>query len=361
MILSICPPHAAYATALTAMPCRGTYVDANAVSPATARAIGEVVRAGGGRFVDGGIVGPPPTVAGTSRLYLSGDGAAEVAELFGATSLEAAVVGSDAGAASALKMAYAAWTKGTAAMLLAADETARAEGVEEALHAEWARSQPELAGRLEQARRNAATKGWRWIAEMEEIAATFYAAGQPGGFHRAAAEVYRRWSGVATSEVVIDDLGRDDVAAAEVLLANEVGGRRQARLGEVHDVLALPGLAARRNGALVGLVTVERATPRVELAVLAVPRDQRNRGIGAALVEAAAAAARQAGADELWLVTTNDNLDALRLYQRHGFRLAEIRPAAVDEARRRKPEIPLVGDYGIPLHDELVLVRTLDG
>ena len=356
VILSICPPHAALATALTAMPFGGTYVDANAVSPATARAVGEVVRAGGGRFVDGGIVGPPPTTAGTSRLYLSGDGAAEVAALFAGTSLEAAVVDGDVGAASALKMAYAAWTKGTAALLLAADETARAEGVEAALHAEWTRSQPELAGRLEHARRNATTKGWRWIAEMEEIAATFGAAGQPDGFHRAAADVYRRWSGAPqAAEVVIDELGTADEATAERLLDDELGGRRQARLGEVHDVLALPGLAARRDGRLVGIVTYERASPRAELAALAVQRDQRNRGIGAALVEAAAAAVRQAGAGELWLVTTNDNLDALRLYQRHGFRLTEIRPAALEESRRRKPQIPLVGDYGIPLRDELVL------
>ena len=126
-----------------------------------------------------------PRPRGTSRLYLSGDGAAEVAALFAGTSLEPAVVDGDVGAASALKMAYAAWTKGTAALLLAADETARAEGVEAALHAEWTRSQPELAGRLEHARRNATTKGWRWIAEMEEIAVTFAAAGQPDGFHRA--------------------------------------------------------------------------------------------------------------------------------------------------------------------------------
>ena len=111
---------------------------------------------------------------------------------------------------------------------------------------------------------------------------------------------------------------------------------------------------------LVGIVTYERARPRAELAALAVQRDQRNRGIGAALVEAAAAAVRQAGAGELWLVTTNDNLDALRLYQRHGFRLTEIRPAALEESRRQKPQIPLVGDYGIPLRDELVLVRTLE-
>ena len=319
---------------------------------------------GGARFVDGGIVGPPPTAAGTSRLYLSGDGAAEAAELFDGTALEAVVLAGGVGAASALKMAYAAWTKGTAAMLLAVDETARAEGVEEALQAEWSRSQPELARRLEQARRNASTKGWRWIAEMEEIAATFDAAGQPDGFHRAAADVYRRLAGPVegdgATEVVIDELGPSDEIAAESLLDEELGGRRQARLGEVHDVLALPGLAARRDGVLVGIVTFERARPRAELAALAVRHDQRNRGIAAALVEAVADAVRQAGAGELWLVTTNDNLDALRLYQRHSFRLAELRPDALDAARRDKPQIPLVGDHGIPLRDELVLVRTLD-
>jgi len=88
-------------------------------------------------------------------------------------------------------MAYAAWTKGTAAMLLAIRATARANGVEDALLAEWARSQPDATGRSEAAAGAAAAKGWRWIAEMEEIAATFAAAGQPDGFHRAAAEVYR--------------------------------------------------------------------------------------------------------------------------------------------------------------------------
>ena len=88
-------------------------------------------------------------------------------------------------------MAYAAWTKGTAAMLLAIRATARAEGVEDALLEEWARSQPDATGRSESAEDAAARKGWRWIAEMEEIAATFAAAGQPDGFHRAAADVFR--------------------------------------------------------------------------------------------------------------------------------------------------------------------------
>jgi hypothetical protein len=91
-----------------------------------------------------------------------------------------------------LKMAYASWTKGTAALLLAIREVARSEGVEEALLAEWRESIPELEARLASAERSAAAKGWRWVAEMEEIAATFEAAGAPPGFHRAAADVFRR-------------------------------------------------------------------------------------------------------------------------------------------------------------------------
>jgi len=184
LVLSICPPHAALAVARSLQGFRGVYVDANAVSPATAAQVGQVV----GEFVDGGIVGPPPRQAGTTRLYLSGAQAESVAGLFRGSALEARVVSS----ASAVKMAYAAWTKGTAAMLLATRELARREGVEEALLEEWDLSQPELPDRHARAERSAQTKGWRWVGEMEEIAASFEAADLPGGFHRAAAEVYRR-------------------------------------------------------------------------------------------------------------------------------------------------------------------------
>ena len=97
------------------------------------------------------------------------------------------------GAASAVKMAYASWTKGSAALLLAARALARAEGVEETLLAEWGISQPGLEERSARAAGSAAAKGWRWIAEMEEIAATMAAAGLPEGFHQAAAEIYRRF------------------------------------------------------------------------------------------------------------------------------------------------------------------------
>jgi hypothetical protein len=101
-------------------------------------------------------------------------------------------VSADAGDASAVKMAYAAWSKGTAALLLAIRGLARAEGVEETLLAEWRLSVPELFDDAERAARSAGSKGWRWIGEMDEIADSFAAAGLPDGFHRAAAEIYRR-------------------------------------------------------------------------------------------------------------------------------------------------------------------------
>jgi hypothetical protein len=163
------------------------FVDANAISPATARAIA----ASSERFVDGGIIGPPPRNAGTTRLYLSGVRAAEVAELFEGTAVDARVVSDEIGDASAVKMTYAAWTKGTAALLLAIRAVADAEGVAEPLLEEWRLSLPKLPDMAERAARSATAKGWRWVGEMEEIAATFAAAGQPDGFHRAAAEVYR--------------------------------------------------------------------------------------------------------------------------------------------------------------------------
>ena len=185
LILSICPPHAALDVARSVAGFDGIYVDANAVSPSTAREIG-------GRFVDGGIIGPPPLDPGTTRLYLSGKEAERVASLFQRTALEPRVISDEPGAASALKMVYAAWTKGTAAMLIAIRALARAENVEELLLDEWRLSLPELIERSGSAARSADRKGWRWVAEMEEIAATFAAAGLPDGFHQAAADVFRR-------------------------------------------------------------------------------------------------------------------------------------------------------------------------
>jgi 3-hydroxyisobutyrate dehydrogenase-like beta-hydroxyacid dehydrogenase len=193
VIVSVCPPHAALEVARQVAGFRGVYADANAVSPATAREIARIVEAGGASYVDGGIIGSPPVAPGFIRLYLSGTHAGEVQRLFAAGQVDARVIGGGASvAASALKMAYASWTKGSAALLLAARGLARGEGVEDALLAEWGTSQPGLAERSARAARSAAAKGWRWVAEMEEIAAAMAGAGLPDGFHRAAADVYRR-------------------------------------------------------------------------------------------------------------------------------------------------------------------------
>lgn len=199
VLLSVCPPHAAtdVARAVAAAGYRGLFVDANAVSPATSRTVAALVTeggrdGGGAEFVDGGIIGGPPTRPGTTRLYLSGPRAEAVAELFAGTHLEARVISDEIGAASALKLAYAGWTKGSAALLLAMRALARAEGVEEELLQEWSESLPDLAARSQAAARGASTKGWRWIGEMQEIEQTMAAAGLPDGFHQAAAEVYRR-------------------------------------------------------------------------------------------------------------------------------------------------------------------------
>lgn len=193
VVLSICPPHAALDVACAVRGFSGCYLDANAISPQTAKEVAGVVEAGGATYVDGGIIGPPPVASGSSRLYLSGKDADLVRALFDGTALDARIVTSGGPyGASAVKMAYAAWTKGSAALLLAARQLGEASGVGEALLGEWELSQPALAARLTSAAHSAAKKGWRWIAEMEEIAATMKASALPPGFHQAAAEIYRR-------------------------------------------------------------------------------------------------------------------------------------------------------------------------
>jgi 3-hydroxyisobutyrate dehydrogenase-like beta-hydroxyacid dehydrogenase len=195
VVLSICPPHAARDVAAevpAATGRRGLFVDANAVAPATARDIEATLAAAGGTTVDAGIIGPPPERPGTTRMYVSGPDADAVADLFAETVLDVRVVGAEVGLASAVKMCYAAWTKGTAALLLGIRAVATHEGVEAALLQEWAESQPALEGRSASAATAAYEKGWRWTGEMTEIAATFAAAGLPSGFHEAAAAVFER-------------------------------------------------------------------------------------------------------------------------------------------------------------------------
>ena len=134
------------------------------------------------------------------------------------------------------------------------------------------------------------------------------------------------------------------------------GGALQARRGELIDVLALPGFVAEWDGRPVGIVTYRRDGHDCELAFIAA--FEAGHGVGSALLAAVIEAT--SGCDRLWLVTTNDNLDALRFYQRRGFCLSELRPGAVDEARLTlKPRISTSGAYGIPLRDEVELELVL--
>jgi len=190
VLISVCPPHAAVDVARSAAGFAGIYVDANAVSPETSREIASFID----RFADGGIIGPPPREPGMTRLYLAGADARQIADLFSGTIVDARVLSDEPGAASALKMSYASWTKGSSALLLAARALAQAEGVEEALLEEWRLSLPDLTERSVSASRSALRKGWRWVGEMNEIADAYASTGLPDGFHRAAAEIYRRAS-----------------------------------------------------------------------------------------------------------------------------------------------------------------------
>ncbi len=144
-----------------------------------------------------------------------------------------------------------------------------------------------------------------------------------------------------------------DVAWAEDLVGAAFGGRLQARLGALIDALEWPGFVAQLGPQRAGLVTYRREDREVEIVYLQAVVQRA--GVGTRLLDAVAAHIRPA---RLWLVTSNDNLDALRFYQRRGFTIAEVRPGAVDEARRTlKPTIPQVGSFGIPVRDEIVLER----
>ncbi len=194
IIISVCPPHAAEEVAqqVLAHSFKGLYVDVNAISPQRAVRIGEAMAGRGVAFVDGGIIGGPAWKANTTWLYLSGSETQRVANCFSAGPLQAEIIGDRVGKASALKMCYGAYTKGTIALLCAILGAAEVLGVREALERQWSRDDSNFAEQAEQRIRRAAAKAWRFVGEMEEVAATFAEAGMPGGFHRAAADIYRR-------------------------------------------------------------------------------------------------------------------------------------------------------------------------
>jgi 3-hydroxyisobutyrate dehydrogenase-like beta-hydroxyacid dehydrogenase len=195
-ILSIVPPGEALALAERLAPAmrdakrKPIYVDCNAVSPGTVLCIDRVVRETGASFVDGGIIGPPPELdSSRTRIYLSGPDAGKVTVLqqYG---LSMPVQQGPVGAASAMKMSYAGITKGFTALGATMMLAATRAGTADALVAEMTVSQPVLLKWLTTQMPRMHSKAYRWVAEMEEIAA-FVGEDNPGdGFYQAAARLY---------------------------------------------------------------------------------------------------------------------------------------------------------------------------
>ena len=149
----------------------------------------------------------------------------------------------------------------------------------------------------------------------------------------------------------------DDGAWIEGFLVRRWTSTRQVTQGRVHDASKLPAHVGVREGQRVGLITYRIDGASCQIVTL----DSlfENQAIGTALVEAVRAAATGAGCTRLWLITTNDNVNALQFWQNRGFRLVAVHRDAVAESRRLKPSIPLVGQDGIPIRDELELEGML--
>jgi 3-hydroxyisobutyrate dehydrogenase-like beta-hydroxyacid dehydrogenase len=194
VIISVCPPDAAEAVskAVAGTGFKGIYVDANAISPQRALRIEEVMTAVQASFVDGGIIGGPAWGPNRTWLYLSGEAAGEVVGCFAGGRLEIEVIGPEAGKASALKMCFAAYTKGTTALLAGVLAAADSLGVRSDLEREWSRNGSSFAEETAERVRRVTAKAWRFAGEMDEIADTFESAGMPAGFHLAAGDIYRR-------------------------------------------------------------------------------------------------------------------------------------------------------------------------
>ena len=202
IIISVCPPHAAEEVAQQVIDhgFKGLYLDANAISPQKAIRIGELTTSAGITFVDGGIVGGPAWDPGETWLYISGKDAKRIADCFSAGPLETSLIGDEIGKASAIKMSYAAYTKGTTALLTSILALSESLGVREELMAQWERDWPGFPTQTESRARRVTARAWRFAGEMDEIASTFESAGLHGGFHRAAGEAYRRLASFKDAE-----------------------------------------------------------------------------------------------------------------------------------------------------------------
>jgi len=216
MLLSILVPEEALNTARTvaqALHHAGAttiYADCNAIAPRTARAMAAVITEAGSRFVDAGIIGPPPHKAGTTRFYASGPDVEVFAEL-GRYGLDVRPLGLEVGQASGIKMCYAAFTKGTTALATGLLTVAHSMGLYEPLVQEFQQSQGDRYRTMERQIPGMPTRAYRWVGEMEEIAQTFADAGLTPKFHQGAADMYRFVAATPLAEETPETRDRDRI------------------------------------------------------------------------------------------------------------------------------------------------------
>jgi 3-hydroxyisobutyrate dehydrogenase-like beta-hydroxyacid dehydrogenase len=209
---------------------RPVIVDLNAVAPSTGRAAASAAESAGLNFVDGGIIGGPPRPGSskTPRLYVSGPRAGELV-ILNQVGLDFRLLGESIGAGSAIKMCYAALTKGLTAIGIHSMVTARLEGVDEALMAELASSQKDLLRHLDRGLPDMCPKAYRWIGEMEEISKTHADGGLPGEMFIGAAKVYAQVEASSLGSEIVEDrkLGTTAEEVARIL-ADHIGGQDKA-------------------------------------------------------------------------------------------------------------------------------------
>ncbi len=149
----------------------------------------------------------------------------------------------------------------------------------------------------------------------------------------------------------------DDEGIVAALLTAEWGARLSVSRGKMLDAAKLPGFIVRDGDAIVGLVTLHFENGECEVVTL--NAFVSGRGVGRALLSQAADAARERAMRRVWLITTNDNTDAMAFYQKCGWRMVAIHLDSITHARLLKPQIPLIGHHGIPICDEIELELVL--
>ncbi len=207
VIVSVCPPEFAWDVARQVADAgfRGIFADVNALSPQAKVDMSAEIELVGIRFVDGGIIGLPSRVPGETTLFLSGASAGEVAACFASGAIAASDMGPEIGRATALKVLFAAYNKGSIALFASLYSAAQHYGVLPELKGQFIHRGLSIE-KIEAQIVRAAPKAWRWVPEMHEISAALEAAGMPGEFHAGATKVYERLAGLKDRETALPEI-----------------------------------------------------------------------------------------------------------------------------------------------------------